>query len=1100
MAAKKSKLQEQFLEDVAKEGDSRSNAGSNIFRGVAIFVIGYTVPCADSLKRMMMLHGGIYHHYQTNSTTHIIASNLPNCKMKLLRKLKVVKPSWIMDSVQKGSLLDYRKYLLYTSKAQTRLDFNQKEVESGNLLQETKTSSENSEPVYLMQPDMLTTDVAEGRQSSHATTQNAADPNFLSEFYSHSRLHHISTMGALFKQYVAQLREDSDGRFPGQERLRECGTRTTNSHNFGGGRVIMHIDMDCFFVSVGLRDRPHLRGLPVAVTHAKGNIASTHQRKGVDRAFELNYYNQKAGLKMVTDVDETDSMSEIASCSYEARKCGLKNGMFLGTALKLCPNLRTIPYDFEGYKQVSHCLYNTVAAFTLDIEAVSCDEMFVDCTSVLQNTRASLMQFASFLRQEIEEKTGCTASAGFGANRLQARLATKKAKPNGQFYLEPSSVPYFMLDITVEDLPGVGRTLARRLHAMGAHTCSDLKRFSQTELQREFGAKTGNALYRHCRGEDDRALSFCHQRKSVSAEVNYGIRFTNQEEAAAFLKQLAGEVSFRLRNIKLKGRCITLRLMVRAKEAPVETAKFLGHGVCDQVTRSCTLATAVSDQDTIAREVLSILRQLSVKPSDLRGIGIQMTRLESENVSRKLLDRFLMRSTGETQQVSSSNAPQEESNIQKMSRTSNEDRSLSKRDIIHEAGPSSASQEESNIQKMPRTSNEDRSLSKRGTIDEAGPSSAPQEESNIQKMPRTSNEDRSLSKRGTIDEAGPSSAPQEESNIQKMPRTSNEDRSLSKRGTIDEAGPSSAPQEESNIQKMPRTSNEDRSLSKRGTIDEAGPSSAPQEESNIQKMPRTSNEDRSLSKRGTIDEAGPSSAPQEESNIQKMPRTSNEDRSLSKRGTIDEAGPSSAPQEESNIQKMPRTSNEDRSLSKRGTIHDAGPSNAPQQEVSRSENGCAGRSLSQFMPHEVCDLDEEVLAALPEDIRLEVLQAYQPRSSSQVRRDEVVTRVKSPANEQDISLYSTMTVNQVRALVKEWVSCEDVPQPCDVSMLADYLEKQIANQNLDDINLVAKCLYRHVYKKSSSVWQEVYHNIIEKVQDMMLVVYGAKLKLQDTFT
>lgn len=310
----------------------------------------------------MMLHGGTYHHYQTESTTHIVASNLPNCKMKLLRTLKVVKPSWIVDSVQKGSLLDYRNYLLYTSKAQTRLDFGQKEVESAPLVQETKTSSENSKSDSLLQTDLLTSDVTEGRHSSRATARNAAEPNFLSEFYSHSRLHHISTMGALFKQYVAQLREASDGRFPGQERLCESGTRNNNSHNFCGGSVIMHIDMDCFFVSVGLRDRPHLRGLPVAVTHAKGNITSTHQRKGVDRAFEFNYYNQKAGLETITHVDETDSMSEIASCNYEARKCGLKNGMFLGTALKLCPNLKTIPYDFEGYKQVSQWLYDTIAA------------------------------------------------------------------------------------------------------------------------------------------------------------------------------------------------------------------------------------------------------------------------------------------------------------------------------------------------------------------------------------------------------------------------------------------------------------------------------------------------------------------------------------------------------------------------------------------------------------------------------------------------------------------------------------------------------------------------------------------------------------------
>jgi len=299
-----------------------------------------------------MLHGGVYHHYQTDKTTHVIASNLPNCKMKQLRTLKVVKPSWIVDSVQEGRLLDYRQYLLYTSKAQARLNFGVGEVESSTLVQGTETSGEKSNAA-----SVSTTHVAERKQPLHAT-----EPDFLSEYYSHSRLHHISMMGALFKQYVTQLREQSDGRFPGQERLQEWGRRNNTSYNISGDKVVMHIDMDCFFVSVGLRDRPHLRGLPLAVTHAKGNTTTAQQRKGVDRAFEMNYYRQKAEPETVPNVGETDSLSEIASCSYEARKCGVKNGMFLGTALKLCPNLKTIPYDFEGYRQVSHILYNTVAA------------------------------------------------------------------------------------------------------------------------------------------------------------------------------------------------------------------------------------------------------------------------------------------------------------------------------------------------------------------------------------------------------------------------------------------------------------------------------------------------------------------------------------------------------------------------------------------------------------------------------------------------------------------------------------------------------------------------------------------------------------------
>lgn len=126
---------------------------------------------------------------------------------------------------------------------------------------------------------------------------------------------------------------------------------------------------------------------------------------GVDPSCENYETALEKRLSWRSDGSDRSSMSEIASCNYEARKAGLRNGMFLGQALKLCPNLQTIPYDFDGYKEVSYALYNTVASFTLDIEAVSCDEMFVDCTRLLTETNTHPLDFATFIRKEIKVTT-----------------------------------------------------------------------------------------------------------------------------------------------------------------------------------------------------------------------------------------------------------------------------------------------------------------------------------------------------------------------------------------------------------------------------------------------------------------------------------------------------------------------------------------------------------------------------------------------------------------------------------------------------------------------------------------------------------------------
>lgn len=400
MDAKISKLEEQFADNAARNPYKESD----LFAGMSIFVNGLTNPSSDELKRIMMVHGGIYHTYQRSTTKFIIASNLPDVKIRQLTTAKIVSPQWIVDCLKVKRILDYSKYLLYTNSkvSQPKIRFggakkqetlneshSSTEVVHQNVIEKkidlnssisvglnalNNMLMEDADSSLLKQPSRQDTTFAREKNVTTNTSvaRTANDPNFLSEFYNNSRLHHIATLGAGFKHYVSQLRESHEGAFPARANLKEILFQKT-SGLLSLRKTVMHIDMDCFFVSVGLRSRPHLRGQPIAVTHSKGtNANQVKQRAGADRQKEMALYAKRHDDRFKQhgiepsdedsrpEIDNTTSLSEIASCSYEARKMGVKNGMFVGAALKLCPKLKTIPYDFEGYKEVAYTLYNTI--------------------------------------------------------------------------------------------------------------------------------------------------------------------------------------------------------------------------------------------------------------------------------------------------------------------------------------------------------------------------------------------------------------------------------------------------------------------------------------------------------------------------------------------------------------------------------------------------------------------------------------------------------------------------------------------------------------------------------------------------------------------
>lgn len=385
-------------------------------------------------------------------------------------------------------------------------------------------------------------------------------------------------------------------------------------------------------MSVGLRNRPDLRDKPVVVCHGSGSGGPSDGAKG------------KGGSSAQA------STSEIASCNYIARSFGIRNGGSLGQARKLCPEVQTIPYDFAAYNEISIQFYTILLAQADALQAVSVDEALIDVSLSLEAMRrgqgrlgiqapngegwTAEKQFAERLRAEILQATGCEASIGIGRNILLARLATRKAKPGGSFHLVDDEVPAFLAALDVDDLHGIGWSMRKQLRELyGTVSVGELmEKASKATLLEKIGPTAGETLYNKLRGIDKDRIEPPKSRQSVGANVNYGIRFINEEEVVEFISKLSDDVARRLKQNAVRGRHLTIRIMVRAADAPKEAPKFMGHGVCDVYHRSSGLTgpggSAVGEGASISRAAWALVKALKVDPKELRGVGMAITKLE----------------------------------------------------------------------------------------------------------------------------------------------------------------------------------------------------------------------------------------------------------------------------------------------------------------------------------------------------------------------------------------------------------------------------------------------------------------------------------------
>lgn len=344
--------------------------------------------------------------------------------------------------------------------------------------------------------------------------------------------------------------------------------------------------MDAFFASVEQLDNPELRNKPVAV-------------------------------------GGSGDRSVVAAASYEARKFGVRSAMPSVIAKRLCPDLIFVKHNFERYNEVSAIVFSIFREYTDAVEPLSIDEAFLDVTEDKQKI-GSATEIAKRIRCEIKKRTGLTASAGISSNKFLAKIASDIKKPDGLFLIHPDEAEKFIEELPVEKFFGIGKVTAEKMHKLGIHYGSDLKKWEMADLIRNFG-KAGVFFYEIARGIDERPVEPDQERKSIGTEVTYDKDLTTSFEIIAELYKLEKELMDRILQSETTGRTITLKI------------KFSDFR---QFTRSKTLQYFIRDFDTLHREVTLLRKSLSLEGSKIRLLGVSVSNLESDDDDDRQLHLF----------------------------------------------------------------------------------------------------------------------------------------------------------------------------------------------------------------------------------------------------------------------------------------------------------------------------------------------------------------------------------------------------------------------------------------------------------------------------
>lgn len=344
--------------------------------------------------------------------------------------------------------------------------------------------------------------------------------------------------------------------------------------------TILHVDMDAFYASVELRDRPHLAGRPVCV----GGEAS---RRGV-----------------------------ISAASYEARRFGVHSAMSTARAQSLCPDLVLLPADFEKYTAVSRQIMGIFTSYTPLVEPLSLDEAFLD-VSGCERLHGDALSIGRGIKADILSETGLVASIGIAPTKFVAKLASDLEKPDGFVVITADRVREVLDPLPVSMIFGVGERTAKRLAALGVERIGELASRGRDDVLREFGA-TGAWIHDLAHGIDPRRVTPGRQEKSHGMERTFPEDVSDRGELRKLLYEFCDSVAFTLRERGLRGRTVTIK------------ARYWNFRT---VTRSHTLGLPTSLGPRLFATARDLLERVPQGP--LRLLGVQVGALEDVRAPRQ---------------------------------------------------------------------------------------------------------------------------------------------------------------------------------------------------------------------------------------------------------------------------------------------------------------------------------------------------------------------------------------------------------------------------------------------------------------------------------